>query len=99
MYQNEGDKQLAYQYHMDSYRYYPCNLSVLEWLGARNVELGFPERAAELFNKASMVEPDEPRWRLLVASCIRRAGDYHGALRIYKEINKKFPENIECKDI
>ena len=29
LFDNEGDKQQAYQYHFDSYRYFPSNLGML----------------------------------------------------------------------
>lgn len=32
----------------------------------------------------------------MVASCYRRSGDYQTAFQTYKEINKAFPDNIEC---
>ena len=40
--------------------------------------------------------PDQPRWRLLVAACLRRTGQFHKALNEYQAIHKRFPENIEC---
>lgn len=40
--------------------------------------------------------PDQPRWRLLVAACLRRTGQFHKALEEYQDIHEKFPENIEC---
>ena len=40
--------------------------------------------------------PDQPRWRLLVAACLRRTGQFHKALAEYQDIHKRFPENIEC---
>lgn len=32
----------------------------------------------------------------MVASCFRRSGNYQKALDTYKEIHRKFPENVEC---
>lgn len=54
------------------------------------------ERAISFFEKASIIQPDEMKWKLLIASCHRRAGNYQQALSTYKEINKQSPENIEC---
>ncbi|KAB7504104.1 Intraflagellar transport protein 88-like protein [Armadillidium nasatum] len=34
----EGDKQQAYQYYFDSYRYFPSNLVVIDWLGSYFIE-------------------------------------------------------------
>lgn len=48
------------------------------------------------FEKAVELVPDEPRWRLLVAACLRRTGQFHKALTEYQDIHNKFPDNIEC---
>ncbi|XP_063223516.1 intraflagellar transport protein 88 homolog isoform X2 [Bacillus rossius redtenbacheri] len=95
----EGDKQQAYQYHYDSFRHYPSNLSVLNWLGTHFVELRAPSKAVGYFERAALVQPSEVKWPLLVASCQRRAGDYHQALATLKDIHRNFPDNIDCLKI
>lgn len=54
------------------------------------------EKALTYFEKAVELAPDEPRWRLLVAACLRRTGQFHKALAEYQDIHNKFPDNIEC---
>lgn len=54
------------------------------------------EKALPYFEKAVELAPDEPRWRLLVAACLRRTGQFHKALAEYQDIYNKFPDNIEC---
>lgn len=54
------------------------------------------EKALTYFEKAVELAPDEPRWRLLVAACLRRTGQFHKALTEYQDIHNKFPDNIEC---
>jgi len=54
------------------------------------------EKALTYFKKAVELAPDEPRWRLLVAACLRRTGQFHKALTEYQDIHNKFPDNIEC---
>ena len=39
IYDGEGDKQQAYQYHFDSYRYFPSNLETIDWLGSYFIEM------------------------------------------------------------
>ena len=39
LFDDEGDKQQAYQYHFDSYRYFPSNLEVIDWLGSYFIEM------------------------------------------------------------
>ncbi|RCN30846.1 tetratricopeptide repeat protein [Ancylostoma caninum] len=81
-----------------SYRYYPSNLKVIEWMGAYYIDAQFSEKAVNYFEKASIMQPNEIKWQLMMASSHRRAGNYQKALELYRNIHKKFPANIECKE-
>ncbi|XP_041354058.1 intraflagellar transport protein 88 homolog isoform X2 [Gigantopelta aegis] len=96
LYDNEGDKSQAFQYYYDSYRYYPSNIPVIEWLGAYYIDSQFCEKAIHYFERASIVQPNEVKWHLMIASCYRRSGNYQQALETYKGIHRKFPDNVEC---
>ncbi|XP_008549372.1 intraflagellar transport protein 88 homolog [Microplitis demolitor] len=96
MYDSLGDKQQAYQYYSDSYRYFPGNFEVIDWLGSYFISMQVAEKALPFFKRAVELAPDQPRWRLLVAACLRRTGQFHKALEEYQDIHDKFPENIEC---
>jgi hypothetical protein len=54
------------------------------------------EKAVGYFERAALMQPQEPKWQLMVASCYRRSGNYHRALETYKMIHRRFPANIEC---
>jgi intraflagellar transport protein 88 len=43
-----------------------------------------------------VIQPNQVKWQLMIASCHRRSGNYQQALETYKRIHKKFPDNIEC---
>lgn len=79
-----------------SYRHYPSNLEVLDWLGAYFVEMKVPEKAVDYFEQASLMQPSEPKWLMLIGSCYRRAGNFQLALQTYKDVLNKFPDNTEC---
>merc|ERR1719356_58224 len=96
LFDDEGDKQQAYQYHFDSYRYFPSNLEVIDWLGSYFIEMQVSEKAIGYFERAALMQPNEVKWHLMIASCYRRAGNYHKALETYKAVHRKFPENVEC---
>lgn len=96
IFDNEGDKQQAYQYHFDSYKNFPSNLEVIDWLGSYFIEMQVAEKAIVYFERAALMQPDEVKWHLMIASCYRRAGNYHKALDTYKSVHRKFPENVEC---
>ncbi|XP_040477186.1 intraflagellar transport protein 88 homolog isoform X3 [Ursus americanus] len=96
LYDSEGDKSQAFQYYYESYRYFPSNIEVIEWLGAYYIDTQFCEKAIQYFERASLIQPTQVKWQLMVASCFRRSGNYQKALDTYKEIHRKFPENVEC---
>lgn len=45
----------------------------------------------------SSSRPNQVKWKLMIASCHRRSGNYQHALETYKSIHKKFPDNVECE--
>lgn len=96
IYDNEGDKSQAFQYYYDSYRYFPSNIPVIEWLGAYYIDSQFCEKAIHYFERAAIVQPNQVKWQLMIASCHRRSGNYQQALETYKHIHRKFPDNLEC---
>uniref|UniRef100_A0A8C5K6A1 Intraflagellar transport protein 88 homolog n=1 Tax=Jaculus jaculus TaxID=51337 RepID=A0A8C5K6A1_JACJA len=96
LYDSEGDKSQAFQYYYESYRYFPSNIEVIEWLGAYYIDTQFCEKAIQYFERASLIQPMQVKWQLMLASCFRRSGNYQKALDTYKDIHRKFPENIDC---
>ncbi|XP_025219875.1 intraflagellar transport protein 88 homolog [Theropithecus gelada] len=74
LYDHEGDKSQAFQYYYESYRYFPCNIEVIEWLGAYYIDTQFWEKAIQYFERASLIQPTQVKWQLMVASCFRRSG-------------------------
>lgn len=51
---------------------------------------------SHILTLCTLCRPNEIKWRLMVASCFRRAGNYQQAFETYKQIHTQFPENIEC---
>nr|XP_002129474.1 intraflagellar transport protein 88 homolog [Ciona intestinalis] len=94
--EDNGDRTQAFAYRMDSYRLFPADIDTVEWLGGYYVESQFSEKAIKYFERAAVIQPNEVKWQLMVASCYRRSGNYQGAFEKYKQIHGKFPDNIEC---
>ncbi|XP_061782090.1 intraflagellar transport protein 88 homolog isoform X2 [Nerophis lumbriciformis] len=92
----DGDKSQALHYYCESFRLFPCNMEVIEWLAAYYVQTQLYEKAIQYFERAILVQPSEVRWQLLVASCYRRSGNNQKALETYKEIHRRFPEDAQC---
>lgn len=74
MYDQDGDKSAAFQHHYDSYKCFPGDIQVIEWLASYYIESQFPEKAANYFARASIIEPHEVKWHLMNASCLRKIG-------------------------
>ncbi|KAI1731152.1 tetratricopeptide repeat domain-containing protein [Ditylenchus destructor] len=96
IYEAEGDKSQAFQCHYDSYRYFPPSIDVIKWLGNYYLYAQFAEKAVNYFEKAALMEPNNIEWQLLIASCQRRSGNFQKAMQQYKQIHRRFPNNIEC---
>ena len=43
-----------------------------------------------------LIEPSQPHWQLLTASCHRRAGNYRAALELYRSTHRRFPDHLDC---
>ena len=48
------------------------------------LNLKVSEKAIGYFERAALMQPDEVKWQLMIASCYRRSGNYHRALDTYK---------------
>ena len=96
IYLKEDDEAQAFHYHQESYRYFPVNMNVISWLGAYFVKNEMYEKAVTYFERAAQIQPAEVKWKLMVASCHRRSGDYALAFEIYRAIHADFPDNVEC---
>lgn len=72
-------------------------MAVISWLGAYYVDCELYEQASVFFQRASLIQPTDVKWKLLVASCYRKSGNYQTAFEAYKAIHAKYPENVECK--
>ncbi|AIN99495.1 intraflagellar transport protein IFT88, putative [Leishmania panamensis] len=96
LYARDGDDVQAFHYYLEAYRYYQVNMDVISWLGAYFVKNEVYDRAVQFFERASHIQPQEVKWQLMVASCHRRRGDYVQAKRLYEQLHRKYPGNVEC---
>ncbi|XP_065906422.1 intraflagellar transport protein 88 homolog [Dysidea avara] len=92
----DSDKSQSFQYYLESYRYCPSNIEVISWLGAYYMDSQYADKAIQFFERASLIQPKEISWRLMIASCYRKTGNYPQAFQTYKQAHQIFPDNIEC---
>lgn len=96
LHQKEQDDTSAFHNYSESYTVYPVNMDIISWLGVWFVKARVYEKAIPIFERAAEIEPEEIKWKLMVASCLRRMGALGRALKRYKEIHKQDPDNCEC---
>jgi len=84
---------------LQSNRYFPSNLEVLSWLGAYYVECEVYEQAIRFYEGAVLVQPNNPKWKMMMASCYRKSAHFQKAFDIYRRIYNQYPENVECMSI
>lgn len=65
-------------------------------MGSYYIEMQVVEKALIYFEKAALMQPNEPKWQMMVAGCHRRSGNLQKALQLYQDIHRQFPENTEC---
>merc|ERR1719324_1832891 len=96
LFNQAGDEIQAFHYNLEAYRCWPVDMNVITWLGIYYVKQEMYEAAIPFFSRASQIEPNEVKWRLMVASCYRRMGASAMALKLYEEIHHAHPNDIEC---
>lgn len=96
LYARDGDDVQAFHYYLEAYRYYQVNMDVISWLGAYFVKNEVYDKAVQFFERAAHIQPQEVKWELMVASCHRRRGDYALAKRLYEQVHRRYPGNVEC---
>ncbi|XP_060800695.1 intraflagellar transport protein 88 homolog isoform X1 [Amyelois transitella] len=87
-----GDTNTARHHYQDVEAVWPCELSALEWLASEAA----PDAALGYYRRAARLQPNNPRWGLLMGSCLRASGRYQEALALYKKMNARFPDNVQC---
>jgi intraflagellar transport protein 88 len=87
IYEKLQDDNTACHWHTEAHRCFPVNLNVTSWLGVWYVKREMYEQAIEYFRQASMVQPGEIKWQLMVTSCYRRLGDLSKALELYQKVS------------
>ncbi|CAG4940510.1 unnamed protein product [Colias eurytheme] len=87
-----GDTQTAKHHYQDVEAVWPCELTALQWLAGEST----PEEALQYYRRAARLQPNNPQWGLLIGGCLRASGRYQEALRVYKKLNARFPDDIQC---
>lgn len=96
LYARRGDDTQAFHYYLEAFRYYQVNMDVISWLGAYFVSNEVYDKAIQFFQRSAQIEPNEVKWPLMIASCHRRRGEYLVAKKLYEQIHRKNPSNVEC---
>ncbi|KAK1745059.1 tetratricopeptide repeat protein [Skeletonema marinoi] len=91
------DPQEAMHYKLESFRNFPLDLDVIGWIGSEFVKDELYGKSIYFFQQAALIQPNEVKWGLMIASALRRVEEYESALREYERLQQSFPDNGECK--
>lgn len=95
LYEMKSERQQAFHYHLESYRLYPSDFSVVNWIGSHFIELQIAEKAISFFEKAVLNNPNDSYFLLRVAGSYRKI-NAQKSMQLFQQIHEKFPENIDC---
>lgn len=95
LYALEEDEAQAYYHYLEGFKLLPINVDIIAWLGIYYVKNLNYERACFFFERASLLQPKEIKWNLMIASCNRRMEKYEKALKMYEKIHERDSENLE----
>lgn len=95
LYELKGERQQAFHYHLESYRLYPGDFSVINWIGSHFIELQIAEKAIVFFEKAVLNNPNDSYFLLRVAGSYRKINSQK-SMQMFQQINEKFPDNTDC---
>lgn len=71
-------------------------MSVIEWLANYLQEVQLPEKALTFFQKAALLQPEEPKWNICIGHAYRRMGNYSQALATFQKV---LPSNVYIHSI
>lgn len=80
---NQRDESLRYL--LEAHEQCP-NIDTLAVVCAQYVNAEKYETAAGFFQQAALMQPSDPKWALMVASCHRRGQNYELALEMYEKV-------------
>src|ERR1700712_3457976 len=83
-------------YFEDSFRYFPSNFDNLIVLGFLYFKDEIYEKAIQFFELASKVQPNAYTAEIQYAKCFYKLGNYREAIRAFKKIHAKYPDNREA---
>lgn len=95
LYEMKKERQQAFHYHLESYRLYPSDFSVVNWIGSHFIELQIAEKAISFFEKAVLNNPNDSYFLLRVAGSYRKI-NAQKSMQLFQQIHEKFPENVDC---
>ncbi len=92
-----NNESQSFHYHLESFRCFPSDIDVIGWLAIWFVKHEMIEKSIPFFIRASRIQPNEVKWKIMVATGYRKLGKDLKASILYKKILKKSPHNEECK--
>lgn len=92
---NPKDERNYMFYFEESYKYNPSNIDNLIILGFLNFREEIYEKAIKYFELAKKIDPYYYTAEVQYAKCYQKLGNNREAYKIFRKLNRKYPDNIE----
>lgn len=92
----DGNETQAFHCYSESFKFCPSDIEVISWLGTYFRHQQHYDNALKFFERAAALAPKEPRYPLMVASCLRYMDCKPEALEVYERVIHMDPMNRQC---
>lgn len=93
---DEINNSQRFHNYLESHRLYPSNIDTIGHLAIWFVNHELYEKALYFFRCASVIRPNEVKWKLMMASCYRKLMKTDEAFDLYESIREKSPSDRDC---
>lgn len=96
LYEKENERQHAFQNYYESFKIYPVDLEIVDWIGTHFIDLQKAEKAVTFYQKTVAANPNDPYYLIRISNCFNKVGNKQKAFQLLQIINKKFPDDLNC---
>ena len=92
----DSNETQAFHCYSESFKYCPSDIEVITWLGSYFRRHQHYDNALKFFERASALNPKEPLYQIMVASCYRNMDCKQEALEVYERVIQQDSMNKQC---
>lgn len=96
LYEIENERQYVFQNNFESFKIYPVDLKIVDWIGTHFIDLQKAEKAVSIYQKTVVANPNDPYYSIRISNCFSKVGNKQKAFQLLQVINKQFPDDWNC---